>query len=141
MKRRLIYWFGLILLVTAALAAPQDPFQSQGTADWEGLGLQEKPYQLEIAYGEWERTEPVEGVESLSQVVEPAFLAEATKLLIATSGDEASDFQEIGKHRVRYRISENEDGSFDIQIHIEIPREGRGEYAINTSNLPCFTNP
>lgn len=129
MKNRLIYWFGSILTVTAALATPQDPFESQGAADWEALALREKPYQLEIAYGDWEPAAPIEGVESMSQV-EPDFMELATRLAIASSGNEAGAFQENGKHQVRYQILEKADGSFDLQLHIQIVGEGGGTTAI-----------
>ena len=132
MKNRLTYWFGSILLVTAALATPQDPFESEGATDWEAHALREKPYQLEIAYGDWEPAAPIEGVESMSQV-EPDFMELATQLVIASSGNEAGAFQETGRHKVRYRISEKEDGSFDLQIHIQIVGEGPGTTAINSA--------
>jgi len=134
MKRKLIYCLGVMLVVVAVWAVPQDPFESQGAADWEGFGLREKPYQLEIAYGEWERTAPTDSAES-SSPVEPDFLAAATRLAIAISGDEAGDFQEIGKHRIRYRISGKEGGRFDLRIGIDIDRvaEGEGLYGVNTS--------
>ena len=94
--------------------------------------MQEKPYQLEIAYGEWERAAPIEGGQSRSQV-EPDFMELATQLVFASSGNEAGAFQETGQHQVRYRISENEDGSFELQIHIQIVGEGRGTTAIKSA--------
>ena len=132
MKRKLICGLGGMLVAVAVCALPQDPFQSSGAGDWEGHGMREKPYQLEIAYGEWERTAPTDSAESSSQV-KPDFLAAATRLAIATSGDEAGDFQEVGKHRIRYRISVNEEGHFDLRIYIESVAEGWGQYTVNTS--------
>lgn len=120
----------LVSLVPTLGAEKNDPFASKGETAWQFEAIKEKPYVLEIAYGEHdakqERALPVFEKES-----DPSFLSFPTRLSLATSANEAGEFKEFGKHSVKYQISDHNDGNFDLKICIEIYGD-RGNRTINT---------
>ena len=98
-------------------AEPQDPFAPQGDPEGQVQGLKEKPYQLEIAYGETEEDLPTDG-QSLMRLVNADFLENATRLTVATSSQDIGEIEKRGNFALEYKVSELDDGTFDLDIHI-----------------------
>jgi hypothetical protein len=107
----------LVFMSVAFASDPKDPFEKQ-VPDWWLVGILEKPYQLEIAYGESERETSDSDFDMLT-VANSEFLETATQLRIATSSSETGEFEEAKKHIVRYKITENDAGFFDLKIYIK----------------------
>jgi hypothetical protein len=84
--------------------------------DWRLEAIEMKPDQLEIAYGEFESEASGSDFNILSVVV-PEMMGTASQLSIATSSSETGELTERKKHTVRYQISKNAAGSFDLKIY------------------------
>ena len=120
----------LLLVSTPAFGShEEDPFSLKGEPQWHLEALKEKPYLLEIAYGEYEGRHPDEQ-SKLKREVSPNFLASSSRFSIATSSNEGGEIIVIGKHTVRYLVSKNSDETFDLRASIKTLEGGLRE--INT---------
>jgi len=108
----------LLVFTTASGSSKKDPFSSKEEPQWRLEALKEKPYLLEIAYGEYEGRHPDEQ-SKMKIEVSPDFLASSSRLSIATSPNEGGEIIVKGKHTVRYLVSKNSDGTFDLKAYIK----------------------
>jgi len=116
----------LFFVAPAFAAGQQDPFKTQERAEWHLKSIEEKPFQLEVAYGEIERSSSDEPHE-LKIEDDPDFLDSSTILSIAVSSNESGEVKENERHTAKYRVSENQDGSFDLKIYLETLEGGLRE--------------
>jgi len=116
----------LLVSFTAFGSNKEDPFSSKKESQWRFEALKGKPYLLEIAYGEYEGRHPDE-MSKLKIEVTPDFLVSSNRLSIATSPNEGGEIIERGKHTVRYLVSKNSDGTFDLKAYIKTLEGGLRE--------------
>lgn len=103
-----------------------DPFAEQGPPEWQMESIEAKPYQLELAYG----LHPSDSVEpnfAVKMTPDPEFFEQATKLSLSIAPEDTGEFQESGRHTVRYKVTENLDGSFDLNIYVQTLESGLRE--------------
>ncbi len=127
MKRIYPLLLSLLFIAAAFGSEQQDPFKPQNNAEWHLESIKEKPYLLEVAYGEHEGRHP-DMSSKLEKEVDPEFLEASTRLSIATSSNETGEFKESARHMVKYQISRNADGSFDLKIYIKTIEGGVREF-------------
>ena len=121
----------LLPLVPTFGAEKVNPFAAKREAAWQFEAIEEKLYLLEIAYGEHEAN-PEQTLPVSKNEPDTGFLSSSTRLSLATSSNEAGEFKEIGKHTVKYLISDQGDGSFKLKIYIET-LEKSGNRIANTA--------
>ncbi len=131
MKYPSLLMLSLLSLVSAFGSETHDPFAAKGGAEWQLEAIEEKPYLLEIAYGEYEASQGQAALPLLEKWPDPDFLSSSTRLSLATSSNEKGEFKEIGRHSVKYQLSENDDGSLKLKIYIDI-LEKPGNRTTNT---------
>ena len=118
MKLILLLLSFLLVSVTVFSQPKEDPFSSNKESHWHFEVLKEKPYVLEIACGEYEGRHPDES-SKLKIEVTPEFIDSSRMLSIAISASEVGEIIERGKHTVRYLVSKNSSGTFDLKAHIK----------------------
>jgi hypothetical protein len=118
------------MLVAAIGATPQDPFAPQDHSEWQDQCLTEKPYQLEIAYGETEGEFQLDKDTHLP-IINTAFFDDATHIRIATSAKETGEIDKEDEFLLRYTISELQGGVFKLKIDFSASKgiEQRGIYS------------
>jgi len=116
MKKLSLIFLTQALFWSAIIATPLDPFAPQGNLKWQSEGLKEKPYRLEIAYGETEQDLPTDEKTQM-RLVNAAFLESATRLTMATSSEEIGELEKHDDFIIKYKISGLHDGNFKLTIH------------------------
>jgi hypothetical protein len=107
-----------LLFITSAFGSEQQATaKPQDTPEVQTESIKEKPYILEVAYGDKKRSSSDESFETRMEV-DPGILSSATILSIAVSPNESGEVIDKGRHTVKYLVSENLDGSFDLKIDL-----------------------
>lgn len=131
MKR--IYPLLLVLLFIAPAfgAESQDSFKSQDNLE----STKEKPYLLEVAYGNKDRTQSEDYEIFTTEVIEvdPDILDSLSRLSIPVYPNEGGAVKEKNKHTVKYLVSKNNDATFRLAIHFRALEGGLKEIQTETT--------
>lgn len=131
MKQTTPILFSLFLVTTVFSGTPQDPFEPTERSEWYHEAIEEKPYQIEIVYGETEREIPLDGSPlSAGEIIDQEFMENATKVAVATSSSDVGEFEETGRLKIRFRLNERENRGFDLKLYYKLV----GRMNINTES-------
>lgn len=118
MKYIYLFMFFELLLFLSLKAGTEDSFAAPGTVEWKTESLEEKPYRIEILYGEHEKEFPDDINSTTYREVEHSeSLKSFTRLFITTSASETGEVEEDSKYKLEYKISEGMDELFDLNLY------------------------
>jgi hypothetical protein len=128
-----IYPLLLSLLFIASAFGAERPTPPKALDNLESI--KKKPYLLEVAYGKKDRSQSEDYETFTTEIIEvdPDILDSLSRLSIAVSPNEGGEVKAKNKHTVKYLVSENNDGSFRLDIYFRALEGGLKEIQTETT--------